>query len=517
MNNRERGGSAQAAEAIIVGDNDISLQDLLAVAFEGRPVQLADDPRWRAKLQESRVIIERSLSAGHKIYGVSTGVGYSSGQTIDADHTHEFAYQIIRQHGCGLGEMLSIEEGRAVVFARLVSLAKGYSSVRPELLQALCDLLNYGVIPLIPSLGSVGASGDLTPLSYLASVLAGEREAYYQGEICPASEALARAGLTVHTFVPKESLAIMNGTSVMTALGSIVAARFSRTLAACEAATALCAEVLHGRSQAFAAIAHELKHHPGQIAAAGAIRLALAGSRMIDSGKEDGRMVQDPYSIRCAPHVIGAARDSLTWVQQLLGRELNSVNDNPIVDPARGEMLFAGNFYGGHVALSMDLVKIAAASVADLMDRQYALLVDARLNVGLPETLVAYKGCGVKALQLTSSALTAMAMQRASPDTLLSRPTEANNQDKVSMGQNAALNAGEVMTLLQQVLASLLVALSNAAGLRDEGKFSACGKALLQSVRAISPPLVMDRRLDHDLRHLTEAVNSGALLPGTQP
>ncbi|MBU1567542.1 MAG: aromatic amino acid ammonia-lyase, partial [Proteobacteria bacterium] len=336
--------------------------------------------------------------------------------------------------------------------------------------------------------------------------------AYYQGAICPADEALRQAGLRVHTFVPKESLAIMNGTAVMTALGAIVAARFDRTLAACEAATALCAEVLYGRSQAFAAIAHTLKHHPGQIASAEAIRTALAGSRMIDHGKEGGRMVQDPYSIRCAPHVIGAARDSLTWVRQLLGRELNSVNDNPLVDPEKGEMIFAGNFYGGHVALTMDLVKIAAASVADLMDRQYALLVDARLNVGLPETLVGYEGCGVKALQLTSSALTAMAMQRASPDTLLSRPTEANNQDKVSMGQNAALNAAEVMTLFQEVLAALLVALSNAATLRDEEMFSAGGKELLRRIRSFSPILESDRRLDHDLRRLTEAIDTGGLL-----
>lgn len=512
MKSEEPNSKAKAAIPIIVGDGEMTLDDLLAVTFEARPVQLSEDPQWRAKLEESRQVIERSLSAGHKIYGVSTGVGYSSGHSIDADHTHEFAYQIIRQHGCGLGAMLTVEQGRAVVFARLVSLAKGYSAVRLELLQALCDLLNRGVIPVIPSLGSVGASGDLTPLSYLASVLTGEREAYYQGAVVPAAEALAHAGLSAHTFVPKESLAIMNGTAVMTALGAIVAGRFARTLAACEAATALCAEVLFGRSQAFAAIAHVLKNHPGQITSAAAIRAALTGSRMIDSGKEEGRMVQDPYSIRCAPHVIGAARDSLTWSQEVLGRELNSVNDNPIVDPEKGEMLFAGNFYGGHVALTMDLLKIAAASVADLMDRQYALLVDARLNVGLPETLVAYEGCGVKALQLTSSALTAMAVQHASPDTLLSRPTEASNQDKVSMGMNAALNATEVMTLFQQVVTSLLVALSNAAALRNEEHFSPCGRELLSRVRALSPILTADRRLDHDLQRLTKAIDTGELL-----
>ncbi len=498
---------------IVVSDGDVSIDEVIAVAFEGRRVRLSPDPAYRAKLRKSREILERSLTAGHRIYGVSTGVGYSSHRTVDPDHLQAFAYQIIRQHGCGLGEMFSEQEARAIVFTRIVSLAKGHSAVPPELLEALCALLNQGIVPVIPKLGSVGASGDLTPLSYVAAVLAGEREVYYQGDILPAAEALERAGLGVHLFAPKESLAIMNGTAVMTAIGAIGAVRLERALAACDSAAALAAEVMFGRSQAFAPIAHRLKHHPGQIASAGAIRSALSGSRLIDSGKDEGRIIQDPYSIRCAPHVIGAARDSLTWVRQVLHRELNSVNDNPIVDLENGETLFAGNFYGGHVALAMDLLKIAAASVADLLDRQFALLLDARLNEGLPETLVAYEGCGVKALQITSSALTALATQRSAPDTVLSRPTEANNQDKVSMGLNAALNAAEVITLLQQVLSALLVALSNAAALRDPTRLSAGAVRLLEAVRTRSPVLTADRRLDHDLRQLTQAIDAGALAP----
>jgi histidine ammonia-lyase len=496
---------------IIIGDDPVSLEALVEVAFSGSKVRLSSDPAWTAKLHKGREVLERSLSTGHPVYGVSTGVGYSSKNPVDSSHIQEFAYQIIRQHGCGLGEMFSIQQARAIVFTRLVSLAKGYSAVRLELLQALCGLLNHGVIPVIPMLGSVGASGDLTPLSYLAAVLAGERETYYDGEVVPAAEALRRAGLGVHRFVPKESLAIMNGTSVMTASGAITAVRLERTLAICEAAAALAAEVLFGRSQAFAPIAHQLKHHPGQIAAAAAIRTALEGSRMIDSGKEEGRLIQDPYSIRCAPHVIGAARDGLSWVREVLQRELNSVNDNPIVDPEAGETVFAGNFYGGHVALAMDLVKIAAASIADLIDRQFALLLDSRLNVGLPETLVAYKGCGVKGLQITCSALTALAVQRSASDTVLSRPTEASNQDKVSMGLNAALNAAEGVTLLQQALAALLVALSNAAALRDEALLSTHAKRLLERVRSRSSVLTADRRLDHELRKLTQAIDTGAL------
>lgn len=492
-----------------IGDQEISLEQLIAVALDGRRVRLTDDAPWRTKLNRGRQLLEQSLAAGERIYGVSTGVGYSSGRGVEPPHAREFAYQIIRQHGCGLGPPFSREEGRAIVFARLVSLAKGYSAVRPALLEALCRLLNHDLIPVIPSLGSVGASGDLTPLSYLAAVLCGEREVYCNGAVVPAGEALARAGLPLHRFAPKESLAIMNGTAVMTAIGVLTAHRLAHTLSACERACALALEVLRGRSQAFHPTAHRLKHHPGQIASAAAIRRALEGSRLVDGDHEPGRMVQDPYSLRCAPHVLGAARDALSWCREVLQRELNSVNDNPIVDPETGETLFAGNFYGGHVALAMDLLKTTAASVADLADRQYALLVDSRLNMGLPETLVAYEGCGLKALQLTCSALAARAVQRAAPDTVLSRPTEVANQDKVSMGLNAALNAAEVTTLLQQVLATLLIALSQAASLRDETRLSPGGQSLVAAIRRCSPLLRYDRRLDGDLHQLTAMIEAG--------
>ncbi|MGD9332577.1 MAG: aromatic amino acid ammonia-lyase [Desulfobacterales bacterium] len=499
---------------ITIDDRDVTLDQLVAVALQNRPVRLSHDDDWIAKLDRGRQILEQALSAGDAIYGVSTSVGYSSGQCVAPGNCQEFAYQIIHQHGCGVGTPFSEQEGRAIVFARLVSLAKGYSAVRLELLEALCGLLNYNLIPVIPSLGSVGASGDLTPLSYLAAVLCGEREAYYGGKIIPAGEALRQAGLPVHPFGPKESLAIMNGTAVMTAVAAITAERLQRTLAACERSCALAAEVLLGRSQAYHPTAHHLKHHPGQIASAAAIRAALHGSRLVDSHQAAGRMVQDPYSIRCAPHVLGAVRDALSWTNTVLHRELNSVNDNPIVDPDEGETIFAGNFYGGHIGLAMDLLKTAAASVADLIDRQFALLVDSRLNAGLTETLVAYEGCGLKGLQITCSALAARAVQRSAPDSVLSRPTEVNNQDKVSMGLNAALSAAEVVTLVQQVLASQLIALSNAAALRDEALLSAPGKRLLEVIRSESPLLTHDRRLDGDLERLTTMIDRGIAISG---
>lgn len=499
----------QAQAALVIDDGDVRLEELTAVARGGRQVCLSAAPAWAAKLQRSRAALESALQAGRPVYGVSTGVGFDSTRRIAPAEHQDLAYQIIRQHGCGVGPPLGEVEGRAILCARLVSLAKGFSAVRPVLLEALCNLLNRGVIPVIPALGSVGASGDLTPLSYVAAVLAGEREAYLEGRVIPADAALARTGLAPHRFEPKESLAIMNGTSVMTAIGALAAERFGRILVLCEQASALAAEILYGRSLAYHPTAHRLKPHPGQMAAAAAIRTALAGSRLMDSGKGEARLIQDPYSLRCAPHVLGAARDALAWTCRVLHCELNSVNDNPIVDPEGGETIFAGNFYGGHVAITMDLLKIVSATVADLLDRQFALLVDSRLNMGLSETLVTYPGCGLKGLQITCSALAARTVQRCASDAALSRPTEVCNQDKVSMGLNAALNASETVTLLQQVLATLLVALSNAAALREAARFSRAATELLERVRAISPVLTADRRLDHDLRRLAQAIDDG--------
>jgi histidine ammonia-lyase len=408
-----------------------------------------------------------------------------------------------------VGEPLSVAESRAVVFARLVSLAKGLSAVRLGLLDALSALLNHGITPVIPRWGSVGASGDLTPLSYVAAVLAGRRKAYFRGRQVAAARALAAEGLNPFPLGPKEPLAIMNGTSVMTAVGILAVHRFERVIEYAERASALAAEVLMGRSEAFARPIHEAKPHPGQVESAGRIRRALRGSRLLDPPSAKGRPVQDRYSIRCAPQALGAARDGIAWAKQVLQVELNSVNDNPLVDPATGRILFGGNFFGGHPALVMDTVKIAAASVADLVDRQFALLVDEAHNMGLPETLVPYGGSGVKGLQMTCSALTEQAVHGSFPDAVLSRSTECANQDKVSMGLQAALHASQNIRFLTQALATELVALSNAAHLRNEARLSPRGRDLLRRVRTMSPVLVRDRPLDGDIARLSAWLEAG--------
>ena len=488
---------------IRIDHGEFNLEQLRRVATLGEDVALSEQTAWRQRMERSRALLDAALEQGRPVYGVSSGVGNSSSVSVAREEQLAFARRLIRHHGVGLGERFPDAETRAIIFCRIVGLAKGCSAVRVELLQAMCDLLNAGVLPVIPRLGSVGASGDLTPLSYLAAVLMGEREAIFRGELMSAARALGLAELVPVSVAPKETLAIMNGTAAMTAVAGLTALRLGRVLGLAERASALMAEVVHARTQPFHPVAHMVKPHPGQVRSAAAIRGAMQGSSLTDPERDEGAL-QDPYSIRCAPQVLGAARDALAWVEQVVTRELNSVDDNPIVEPESEEILFAGNFYGGHLAMTMDLVKIMAANVADLLDRQFALLLDSRYNQGLPDTLVPYRGQGIKGMQITASALTALTVQRAAPDSVLSRPTEVGNQDKVSMGLNAALNAAESVHLLQRVLATLLVALSNAARLRGDERFSPAGQVLMARVRECSEPLTEDRRLDRDLELLAE-------------
>jgi histidine ammonia-lyase len=496
MNNLRKQGRSHE---IRLDARRVSCESVLDVALGDTRVAVSSAAGWRRAMERSRRHLERMLDDGVCVYGVSTGVGNNSGQAVDPDRMTAHGRDVMQQHGCGVGEPFSGVEARAIVFARLVSLAKGLSGVRLSLLEALAQLLNHEIAPAIPRIGSVGASGDLTPLSYVAAAVSGEREVIYRGRVVPAKQALKQARLAPFQFAPKETLAVMNGTSVMTAVGILATARLEAVIVAAERASALAVEVLCGRSQAFDPRIHAAKPHPGQVKSAGRIAQALAGSRLVDPPTAAGRPVQDRYSLRCSPHAIGAARDAVVWAKQVLEIELNSANDNPLVDPDCPEALFGGNFFGGHPALAMDLVKIAAASLADLADRQFALLVDRHENIGMPETLVAYGGCGVKGLQMTCSALTALAVQRSASDAVLSRSTECANQDKVSMGLNAAVNASEVVGHLANALACELIALSNAAALRDERKISGAGRRLLAELRALSPVLTEDRRLDLDI------------------
>ena len=360
----------------IVGVCRISIADVVAIATHRCDVSLSNDPRFMRRIDAGVAYLERLLADGGTIYGVTTGYGDSCTVEVPAELVAELPLHLTRYHGCGLGEYLPEEAVRAVLVARLVSLTQGFSGVRHVLLERLAMLLNHDLLPRIPAEGSVGASGDLTPLSYVAATLVGERDVVFRGEHMPAAAAWRALGIEPLTLAPKEGLAIMNGTAVMTGLACLAYARAEYLTRLCCRITALASIAMRGNPGHFDPRLFAVKPHAGQIEAARWIWDDLAASER-DSDAERVRL-QDRYSIRCAPHVIGVARDALTWIGRDIENELNSANDNPIIDGEEEWLLHGGHFYGGHIAFAMDALKTAVANLADLMDRRIFLAPLAR-------------------------------------------------------------------------------------------------------------------------------------------
>ncbi len=499
----------------VIGREPHPIEDVLALARGEVQAALDPDLAYRTYLAASRRVVEQQLEAGHPIYGVSTGVGASVRNEIPTAYQNELPHNLLRFHGCGTGRLLTEEAAAAVVAVRLISLARGYSGVRSALLERLCDFLNCRLLPRIPEEGSVGASGDLTPLSYLAAALIGEREVTLGGRVCAAADALREVGLAPLQLEPKESLALMNGTSVMTALGCLALTRAEQLARLACALTAVAVDVTDGNPGHFDARISEWKPHPGQRRAADWIRADLEYTPNAPVWKP--ARLQDRYSLRCAPHVIGVLLDACSFSRNVLEIELNGVDDNPLVDPERGEILHGGNFYGGHVAFVMDGLKLAVASVADLLDRQLCLLCSPETSAGLSANLVAQNGDsgvahhGFKAMQISASALTAEALKLSMPASAFSRSTESHNQDKVSMGTIAARDALRALELSETVAAIHLLAVCQAVDLRGGAHGLARSLFLRDAVRKSIPMLREDRRQDLDIQRVLELYREGAL------
>ncbi|TPH12237.1 aromatic amino acid lyase [Litorilituus lipolyticus] len=445
---------------IVFGQGRLTIEDIVSVVKDKAQVSLSNDEHFCEKVDKGVAFLDKLLEEEGHIYGVTTGYGDSCTVEVPMSLVEELPMHLTRFHGCGLGKFFTIEQGRMILATRLASLSQGFSGVSWDLLNLLVELVNRDIVPVIPEEGSVGASGDLTPLSYVAGTLIGERDTYYRGEIVNASEAFAKEGLSAIKLRPKEGLAIMNGTAVMTALACQAYDRAEYASKLMTRITALSSLALKGNSHHFDDILFSVKPHPGQINVAKRVQNDLNHH---DHPRNSHRL-QDRYSIRCAPHVIGVLEDSLPWLRSMIENELNSANDNPIIDGIGEHVLHGGHFYGGHIAMAMDSMKNCVANLADLADRQIATLVDVKMNHGLPSNLSAAKAerrfinHGFKAIQIGCSAWTAEALKLTMPASVFSRSTECHNQDKVSMGTIAARDCLRVLELTEQVLAATLLA-----------------------------------------------------------
>lgn len=506
----------QSAQQLVFGAGRLSIEDVVAIANGERNAELATNPEFCKRIDSGVAFLDKLLAEDGVIYGVTTGYGDSVTRAVPLSLVNELPLHLTRFHGCGLGEVFSKTQGRAILATRLNSLAQGYSGVSWDMLKLLRAYLNYDIVPVVPQEGSVGASGDLTPLSYVAGALVGERDVYYEGEIVNSAQAMAKANLTPLKLRPKEGLAIMNGTAVMTAIACLAYDRADYLVKLATRITSFSSLALMGNSHHFDDILFSVKPHLGQQQVAAWIRNDLN----YHTHPRNADRLQDRYSIRCAPHIVGVLADTLPWLRQLIENELNSANDNPIIDGIGEHVLHGGHFYGGHIAMAMDTLKTAVANLADLADRQIASLVDSKYNNGLPSNLSdcdesrQYINHGFKAVQIGASAYTAEALKLTMPASVFSRSTECHNQDKVSMGTIAARDALRVLQLTEQVLASTLLAAVQALRIRIkqgeviEQSLDSNLLTMYHDICSYFPTLSEDRPLEYTLRATIEAIQT---------
>lgn len=499
---------------VIVGGRRLTLDDVCAVS-RGSPLALQSDAAFRKRISRGAELLAQFIADGKPVYGVSTGYGDSCTVTIPDHILEQLPAHLVRYHGCGLGEYFDEPTSIAILVTRLSSLAAGFSGVRLDVLTQLEAFIRHRIAPLIPQEGSVGASGDLTPLSYVAATMMGDRQVQYRGMLRPAADAMKETGLAPLTLKPKEGLALMNGTSVMTALACLAWERADYLTRLATRITSLVSIALGSNPKHFAPGLFAVKPHSGQQQIAAWIFNDMGGST-----HEQAIRIQDRYSIRCAPHVIGVLADALGWMKRDIENELNSANDNPIIDPETETVYHGGHFYGGHIAFVCDSMKNAVANIADLLDRQLALLVDTRFNNGLPSNLSGVEGeraslnHGFKAVQIAVSAWTAEALKLTMPASVFSRSTECHNQDKVSMGTISARDAIRVLELTEQVAAACLAAAVQAVeirhrrGNRPPAKMDNAIRAMVDDVFTLFPYVEEDRALESELRSMCGAVTS---------
>jgi len=499
---------------IHLGENELSLHDVRIVARERCPVRLPE-PATR-RIERCRRLVESLLESGAPVYGVTTGFGRFSEVSISPADRRALQVNLLRSHAVGLGPELPPDAVRAAMLLRADSLSQGYSGVRAVVVRLLVDMLNSGVVPAVPSQGSLGASGDLAPLAHMALVLIGEGEAWVGEDRLPGAEALGRAGLQPLTLEAKEGLALINGTQVMTALGALVWLDIQVLLESAELVSSLSLEALRAVREAFSPRVHKVRPHPGQVASARRIRQYTGVSTFL-TGQGEIRL-QDAYALRCIPQVHGAVRQVLGHVREVLECEIRSVTDNPLVFPAEGEVLSGGNFHGAPLAVALDYLAIGAAQLGNMSERRTERLVNPALNEGLPAFLTRGGGLnsGLMIAQYAAASLVSENKVLCHPASVDSIPSSANQEDYVSMGTTAARKARVVADNVARVLAIEAVAAAQAFDLRREREPRLnAGKTTEQVfnwVREIVPFVECDRSLREAVEEVARRLLRGELL-----
>jgi len=497
------------ARPLLLTGHNLTRRDFYDVVLRNRRVSLA--PRARRAMEHSRALVERLIAEKQTVYGVTTGVGSLSTERIDPEQARQLQLNIVRSHACGVGEPLDAAETRGLLMLRANTLAGGLSGVRPAVAKLLCAFLNDGVHPVVPSRGSVGASGDLAPLAHVGLALVGEGEVLFRGKRVRADAALKSLGLKPLVLEAKEGLSLVNGTQAMLAVG-LLALRAAEMLAdTADVAGALSLDALRGSPLAFDERLHRARPHPGQLRSARNLWRLNRGSTIRLSHLHCPR-VQDAYSLRCMPQVHGAVRDALAYVRGVLETEMNSATDNPLVFVGGGDVISGGNFHGQPLALALDLMALALTPLGAISERRIDRMVNP-LTSELPAFLARSPGLesGFMVAQVTAAALASENKIFAHPASVDSIPTSGNKEDFVSMGMTAALKLRPIISNVTTILAIELLAASQAldllAPLRT-GHLAEKGRAL---VRRVSRPLATDRPLHRDIGRVAELIAAGEL------
>lgn len=481
--------------------HDLTLEEIRKIVLQGEKVVLSDEAK--ARIQANRQTVEEMIDKGQTMYGINTGFGKFSDCVISNKDLKTLQLNLIRSHACGVGDPFSEPISRTMVLLRAIALSKGYSGIRVCLIEQLLAYVNAGIHPVIPEQGSLGASGDLAPLSHLALTVIGEGEVYYKGKRMPTKEALAKTELTPLTLEAKEGLALINGTQAMTAIGVMTIFEMEKLLYQSERIAAMTFEGLRGIIDAFDKAVHVVRGHEEQMGVARRMREFLKDSLLVT--RQGEVRVQDAYSLRCIPQVLGASWQTVHYVKEKLQTEINAVTDNPLIFSEDEKVISGGNFHGQPIAFAMDFIKLGIAETANLSERRIERLVNPQLNNGLPPFLSPNPGLesGAMIMQYTAASLVSENKTLAHPASVDSIPSSANQEDHVSMGTIAARHAYTMLQNSRRVIAIELICAMQAVEYYGVNKMASQTCELYKQAREVVPSIARDRIFHTDIEKLT--------------